>query len=132
MAKRTSRSIDRRCKILKIIKKVGFSAMPTQEELAQKFGVSQRQISKDLQKIREEVPKEDLFLTEVRIEKFFQNSIKELEGLKNSLKDPNAKRNFIMSIATLVEKEINLRQKLGLVEKPVEKVDTTLKIKWEG
>jgi len=106
--------------------------MPTQEELAQKFGVSQRQISKDLQKIREEVPKEDLFLTEVRIEKFFQNSIKELEGLKNSLKDPNAKRNFIMSIATLVEKEINLRQKLGLVEKPVEKVDTTLKIKWEG
>ena len=37
---------------------------------------------------------------------------------------------LILSINQLLKDEILVRQKLGLVEKPVEKVDTTLRIKW--
>jgi len=137
MAKRgpkpSEERVKRRRAIVELIKQSGFSSLPTQEELAQRFGVTQKTISHDLKKIREEIPPESLIYVDVRLRKFYREVI---GRLKKRLNRPNigvhTERELIMSINQLLKDEILIRQKLGLIEEPSQKVDATLKIKWES
>jgi len=132
MVKKTDKSLKRREELLKILRNSGFATMPRLHELGERFGVSAVQIHKDLKAIRKDIPPEDAYLIGLKYSRFIQESVDDLKRDLKNCKNIRDKTKLILSINQLLKDEILVRQKLGLVEKPVEKVDTTLKIKWEG
>lgn len=115
-------SKDRRADLVKIIREVGLWRLPSQQRLAERYGVSQQQISKDIGRIFTTIPKR--VLDEIFFE-FFSADQKAQNELRRILNEGSTDEK-IRAISVMIQLQnafTNLLEKYGKKSIVPEKIE---------
>ncbi len=131
--KKTSKSLERRKEILELIRNGGFSTMPRQRELADKFKVSEMMISKDLAVIKRDLHPDDITLVDLKYGCFVDRAVSELEGYLPQTDSIREKREIWGQMNQFLKDEILIRWRLGIIKEiPKEQSDNVIIVKWKS
>lgn len=126
-------SKDRRTDLVKIIREVGLWRLPSQQRLAERYGVSQQQISKDIGRIFTTIPKR--VLDEIFFE-FFTADQKAQNELRRILNEGSVDEK-LRAISVMIQLQnafTNLLEKYGkkpIVPDKIEVENKTAKFTWK-
>ena len=125
---------ERRNLLKEIVSKDGFSGLPTQEELAKQFEVSQQQISLDMKAILPDLGTMSSEHAMLEYRSVCRSIIRKFESLEKEAKQPETKMRILDSLRKTIASEIELRMKLGMIKSenqnllsPNESIEITFK-----